>query len=123
MVVAAGVRLDRQNEFRILIADDHAAGDLAQPDLGTAQILQHRELSPGLGTDPPDHLEHGGVLLVRAVREVEAENVDPRLDHMLSRRSGRSTPARSSPRSSSALFQIALYVSISSKSRFGISRF
>ena len=65
-----------------MIAGDDVARDLTQPDLGAAQILQDRELGLGLRGDPPDRLERGGMLVVRAVREVEPEDVDPRLDHL-----------------------------------------
>ena len=75
-------RLGHQDELRVVVAIDHAARDLPQPDLGTAQILQYRDLCLGLGADPPDRLEHRRMPVVRSVREIEPENVDPRLDHL-----------------------------------------
>ena len=108
----------RQNEFRILITDDHAAGDLAQPDLRTAQVLQHRELSP-VSAAIRRIISSVAVCCSCEPCEKLSRNTSTPASTMLSRRPGRSTPARSSPRSWSAPFQIALYVCISSKSRFG----
>ncbi len=65
-----------------MVAVDDTTRNLTQPDLGAAQILQDRELGLGLRGDPPDRLECGGMHLMRAMREVEPEDVNPRLDHL-----------------------------------------
>ena len=74
--------LGGEAELGAEVALDDVAGDRPQADLGPAQVLQHGELTAHLLADRPDRRERGGVLLVRAVREVEPEDVDARLDQL-----------------------------------------
>ena len=95
MRIVARSGLVGQDELRIEVAGDRVARDLPQPDLRAAQVLQDRDLDPRVLRDLPDRPELGRVLLVRPVREVEPEDVDPRLDHLpQDRRVARRRPDR-----------------------------
>ena len=65
-----------------MVAVDNTARNRTQPDLGAAQVLQHGKLSLGLSSNPADRLERGRMHFMRAVREVEPEDIHPRLDHL-----------------------------------------
>ena len=69
--------LGDQDELGVVSAVDHATRDFPEPNLGAAKILQHGDLVLGLRGDSTDLLEHRRMPIVRSVREVEPENVDP----------------------------------------------
>ncbi len=59
-----------------------AAAQLAQADLGAGQISQHAERTPQFAAHAPDGLERGLMLRQLAMRHVQAEHVDARLDQL-----------------------------------------
>ena len=67
-----------------LVADlelDGALDERADPQLGTGQVLQQRDRAAGAAGGVADELGGLGVLLVRAVAEVQPGDVHARLDH------------------------------------------
>ena len=58
----------------------------AGADLGAAQVLQQRDAAAGLGRQRADARHHLAVRLVRAVREVQAEDVHAGRDQLAQRR-------------------------------------
>jgi hypothetical protein len=60
----------------------HAVAQLADAQLGAGEVLQDRDRPSGAARGRPDALGRLGVLLVRAVREVQARDVEARLDHL-----------------------------------------
>ena len=81
MGAVAPIRLARQHELRVKIADDEPARNRPQPDLRPAQVLQHRELNPLFAGDPADQIEGRGVIVMRAVREIQPEDIRTGVDH------------------------------------------
>ena len=82
MRIVAALAVAGKAELGAEVALDGIAGNRSQADLGPAEVLQDRELTPHLVADLADRLERRGVLVVRAVREVEPEDVNARLDHL-----------------------------------------
>ena len=67
-----------------LVADlelDGALDQRADPQLGPGQVLQQRDRAAGAAGGVADELRGLGMLLVRAVAEVQAGDVHARLDH------------------------------------------
>src|SRR5271157_313149 len=82
MGIIARLGFGGQAELGPEVAFDDVAGDVPKPDLGPAEVLEHRELTSRLLADRTDRLERGRVLIMRGVREVEPEDVHPRLDQL-----------------------------------------
>ena len=70
MGVASSAFATHEHKLGVVIAVNHATGDLAEPDLGAAKILQDRDLGLGLRGDPTDQLEVSRM----ALRGIHARN-------------------------------------------------
>ena len=51
--------------------------ELTRPDFWTAQVLQDRDVAAGLTGGAADARDRFGVPFVRAVREIQTDDVDP----------------------------------------------
>ena len=82
MRIVAPFGFRSQTELRTEVTLDCVTGNGPQANLGAAQILKHRKLTSHFIADLADGLKRRGVLVVRAVGEVEPENVNAGLDHL-----------------------------------------
>ena len=57
-----------------------ATGEIAEPELRALQIGEDADRSPGFGLDAADVGEERAVIVVRAVAEIAAEDVDPGIE-------------------------------------------
>src|SRR5216110_2739993 len=79
-VLVAGVLVEVEakmppgHDFRL------ASREIAEPQLWPLQIGEDADRPPGIAFDLTDFGESGAVLLVGAVAEIEAEDIDPRVE-------------------------------------------
>ena len=76
------MRLGHQRELVVEMAVHDIAGERVQPHLRPAEVLQNGDVALHLAAQRPDVGKDGAVFLVRAVREVEAEHIDARLEEL-----------------------------------------
>jgi hypothetical protein len=81
-VVADQVGVGRDRELGAGLELGLAGGESPDPDLGALQVEQHGDGPAALLRLGPDRGQHAGVVLVAAVREVEADHVHAGLDQL-----------------------------------------